>query len=91
MPIAGCQATVLATGLAAPADLAIDDTALYFAGGDGTIKKIPLAGGAPVTLVSGQENPRGVTVDGTSVYWVSGQVSAGVQSVTGSIRKLTPK
>lgn len=85
IPTSGGQATVLASGLSGPGDIAIDDVSIYFAGSDGTIKKIALAGSEPVTLVSGQESPRSVIVDATSVYWASGPSSSG------SILKLTPK
>ena len=63
---------VLASGLGAPAGVAVDFANVYWTDtGDGNVLSIPRLGGTPTTLASGQNQPFGITVDATSVYWTN--------------------
>jgi hypothetical protein len=61
----------LASGQGYAPVLAIDDTDVYFAGGNASIKRVPKSGGPVTTLVNGQGGaPNDMAVDAQAVYWV---------------------
>jgi hypothetical protein len=71
-----CQPTIVATGLAAPRGLAIDDAWLYFTDTNAdNVMKVAKAGGAPVAIVPHQfapsEQPYGIAVTSTHIFWTA--------------------
>ena len=71
-----CQPTVVATGLAAPLGLAIDDAWLYFTDTNAdNVMRVAKAGGAPVAIVPHQfaasEQPYGIAVTSTHIFWTA--------------------
>jgi hypothetical protein len=70
-----CQAPAtspgwVTTGLAAPEDIAVDGTRVYWTDtSGGTVNSIPLAGGNVTTIATGQAKPLRIAVDDTQVYW----------------------
>ena len=71
-----CQPTILATGLAAPLGLAIDDAWLYFTDTNAdNVMRVAKAGGAPVAIVPHQfaasEQPYGIAVTSTHIFWTA--------------------
>jgi sugar lactone lactonase YvrE len=77
LPAAGGTPTTLASKQAAPSDVVVDDTGLYWTDTNpgskpsGTIMKLATGSSAPVTLASGQNAPLSLAVDATSVYWTN--------------------
>ncbi len=86
VPIGGGAVTAVATGLAGPMRLAVDDQAVYWTdAADGTVNKAPLDGGPRTVLARCQQWPTSIAVDGTSVYWTNETTAAG------TVMKVTPK
>jgi hypothetical protein len=82
-----CQPVRLVFGQAAPWDLAVDGTSLYFTNhADGTVKKCATSGcgSAPTTLASTQTLAQRVTFDATYVYWTD----QGDGTPNGAIRRV---
>jgi hypothetical protein len=82
----GSAPTVLASGQACPAGLAIDDDTVYWATA-GAIYTVPKAGGTAATIATAEMNALSITVDNTNVYWtdfdgVSLASKAGSSAVT---------
>jgi len=75
LPLAGGAPRAIATSADNGAELAIDDTSLYWAApDDDAVVKVSLDGGSPVTLARNLEgSPLTVAVDATSVYWSNGK------------------
>jgi hypothetical protein len=65
--------SILASGQAAPWNVAIDLKSVYWTNDvdSGTIVRVEKNGGVPATLAIGQKNPWSITVDATSVYWTN--------------------
>ena len=63
---AGGKATVLTSGQAMIASIAVDTANVYFTTST-ALMNIPIGGGTPVTLVGNLPSPSGVATDGTSV------------------------
>lgn len=60
----------LTTGLAQPADIAVDAQNVYWSDtSDNAIRAIPRGGGPVVTLASAQADPARIALDSTYVYW----------------------
>ncbi len=71
-PLGGGPVMTLAAGLGGAANVALDDSYLYWTEQhEGLVLRVPIAGGTPETLVSSQRGPTGVAVGGGFVYWVN--------------------
>jgi sugar lactone lactonase YvrE len=80
LPKAGGASTVLATGQAQPAGIAMDASFVYWTchqTSDGKVMKLPLQGGQPSTLATGQVSPGAVAVDDANVYWANWGIGYG--------------
>jgi hypothetical protein len=81
-----CQPVMLASGQAAPLDIAVDGMNVYWtnmghSAGSGTVSKVPVGGGSVTTLASGQSSPYGIAIDATSVYWTKNSNPGNVMKV----------
>jgi hypothetical protein len=84
MSLGGGAIQTLASGLALPENMALDEESVYFtdAPGDaGIVAKVPIAGGARSNLAFGRVAPGALAVDATSVYWVEKRSEGGVYKV----------
>lgn len=64
---------VLVGGEDGPAQIAVDDTTVYWTNPIGnSVRKCPLAGGAAETIAAQQSGPMGIAVDARNVYWTIG-------------------
>ncbi len=84
----GSSPVTLASGLSAPAALAVDGTNVYWtnigklsagglpAPGTGSVMQVAIAGGTPKTLASNQSVPLGIAVSGSTVTWAEFVLSA---------------
>jgi hypothetical protein len=94
VPVRGGSPETLASGLAGPNQIAMDECNLYVttgtqaSGASGSIVKVAKNGGAVTVLATGQDQPSGVAVDSTSVYWTT---LAGNAPHAGTIMRVTPK
>jgi hypothetical protein len=90
-PKTGGAEAVLAPAGGAIADIALDDTNVYFTvkgtAADGTVGRVSKDGGTPTVLATGQAQPAGIVVDATSVYWTC-QGTDENQHKDGSVVKL---
>jgi hypothetical protein len=92
----GGEATVLASGLASPLDLAVDETHVYFvtAGtadspkANGAVSSVPIAGGRATTLVSSAANPQSIAVDKSFVYFTT---TGGDDSRRGAVSRVSKR
>jgi hypothetical protein len=90
-PITGCVGapTVLATGLGAVYEFAVDGSHVYWTqNGPGAVMRCPLTGcgAAPEVVAANQPSPGGIALDQTHVYWVTGVDAIG--SSTGSVYRV---
>jgi sugar lactone lactonase YvrE len=77
VPLAGGQATVLASGLYGPGSIAVDGTNVYVSDGDGhAVFAVPLAGGSATMLAGNQDSPGPIAVANGFVYWVNSDSGA---------------
>jgi hypothetical protein len=79
--LANCAAgTTFAVGASGDAEIAVDDTGVYWMNpSGGTLNTCPLSGCPPegaVTLVNGRTNPRLLTLGAGFVYWIEGNTIA---------------
>ncbi len=77
--VGGGTPVALASGQAAPVEMAIDETNIYWLNIAGTkgVMTVPIAGGTPVQ-VAPASSPFGLAVDGTTVYFTDGDTIFGV-------------
>jgi hypothetical protein len=62
----------LASGLAEPLDLTLEDANVYWTDGtDGTINRMAKNGGAVTPIATGQSRPVRIATDATHVYWTN--------------------
>jgi len=66
-PLAGGNATLLASGVPNPNGIAVDATDVYFTT-DAGLRKVPIAGG-PLVVIDNQCCAKGVALDANNVYW----------------------
>lgn len=66
-----CLPVTIASGLTSPADLAVDEAAVYFAENGQTLRRINTDGGGMKVLATEPSGLRGITVTDTEVYWTS--------------------
>lgn len=70
----GSGLTSLATGEGEPADIRVDEGAVYWSS-QGTIRKVERSGGTPVTLAAGQSHDR-IALGPSDVYWGASDAGA---------------
>ncbi len=89
-----CQPVVIATGLSAVQDIALDTDTIYVTRWNspetnGQVIKLPKSGGLSSVLTQGQLNPLGIALDSANVYWANyGPQNGTTTSATGGVAKI---
>jgi hypothetical protein len=75
-PLVNCRGAMFAAADPGTADIAVDDTGVYWlATSTGALRTCPLTGcppAGPITLASGRENPGQLTLGAGFFYWIEG-------------------
>lgn len=71
-----CEPSVVVADVAAPQDVTLDDTHVYWTTANGTVQRAPKSGGAVETIAEEQDSPATLLVDDKYVYWINGGTGA---------------
>src|SRR5262249_24059934 len=82
-PKAGGMVSTLFSNLPNPANIAIDESYVYFVTSvpGGAVMAVPNGGGQPIKLAVNQDSPHGIAVDKTNVYWTSGGLNGSIMKI----------
>jgi sugar lactone lactonase YvrE len=72
VPLDGGTPITLASNLAAPTGIAIDNTRVYWTN-QGAVLSVPINGGAVEAIAPSEPGAFGIAVDSTHVYWVDSE------------------
>jgi hypothetical protein len=90
VPLSGGTVQILATGVMAPTDIALDGTTVYCCAAvlSGSVISVPKAGGAVATVATATGVPRHIVADATHLYWADADTTGSVASRISMIAKV---